>query len=53
MTWASVIRPAAPRSSERLRVIDGEVVAVELEGGRRLSRTSQRLALEGDSTTLT
>ena len=52
-TWASAIRRAAPRSSEPLRVIDGEVVAAELEGGRRLSRRAQRLALEGGSTTLT
>ncbi len=47
-------RPPSSAEIERvLRVIDGEVVAVELEGGRRLSRRAQRLALEGDSTTLT
>jgi tRNA(Ile)-lysidine synthase len=45
--------PSSAEIERALRVIDGEVVAVELEGGRRLSRTSQRLALEGDSTTLT
>ena len=45
--------PSSAEVERVLRVISGEVVAVELEGGRRLSRRSQRLALEGDSTTLT
>ncbi|MGC2486774.1 MAG: tRNA lysidine(34) synthetase TilS [Acidimicrobiales bacterium] len=45
--------PSSAEIERALRVIDGEVVAVELEGGRRLSRRAQRLALEGDSTTLT
>jgi tRNA(Ile)-lysidine synthase len=45
--------PSSAEIERALRVIDGEVVAVELEGGWRLSRRSQRLALEGDSTTLT
>jgi tRNA(Ile)-lysidine synthase len=34
-------------------VIAGEVVATELQGGRRLSRRAQRLVLEDVSTTLT
>ena len=45
--------PSSAEIERALRVIDGEVVAIELEGGRRLSRRAQRLALEGDSTTLT
>lgn len=45
--------PSSAEIERALRVIDGEVVAAELEGGRRLSRRAQRLALEGDSTTLT
>jgi tRNA(Ile)-lysidine synthase len=48
--------PHPPSSAEierALRVVDGEVVAAELQGGRRLSRSAQRLALEGGSTTLT
>jgi len=44
--------PSSAEIERSLRVVDGEVVAAELEGGRRLSRRSQRLALEGDSTTL-
>jgi tRNA(Ile)-lysidine synthase len=35
------------------RVIAGDAVATELQGGRRLSRRARRLALEDDSTTLT
>jgi tRNA(Ile)-lysidine synthase len=45
--------PSSAEIERALRVIDGAVVAVELEGGRRLSRRAQRLALEGGSTTLT
>jgi tRNA(Ile)-lysidine synthase len=48
--------PHPPSSAEierALRVVDGEVTAAELQGGRRLSRSAQRLALEGGSTTLT
>lgn len=45
--------PSSAEIERALRVIGGEVVAAELEGGRRLSRHAQRLALEGDSTTLT
>lgn len=47
--------PHPPSSAEierALRVVDGTVVAAELQGGRRLSRSAQRLALEGGSTTL-
>jgi tRNA(Ile)-lysidine synthase len=44
--------PSSAEIERALRVVDGEVVAAELEGGRRLSRRSQHLALEGDSTTL-
>ena len=43
-----------PAELERVeRVIAGDVVATELQGGRRLSRLAQRLALEDGSTTLT
>jgi tRNA(Ile)-lysidine synthase len=45
--------PSSAEIERVLRVIDGDVVAAELEGGRRLSRRAQRLTLEGDSTTLT
>jgi tRNA(Ile)-lysidine synthase len=45
--------PSAAELERVERVIAGEVVATELQGGRRLSRRAQRLALEDDSTTLT
>jgi tRNA(Ile)-lysidine synthase len=45
--------PSSAEIERALRVVDGHVVAAELEGGRRLSRRAQRLTLEGDSTTLT
>jgi hypothetical protein len=45
--------PSSAEIERALRVVDGDVVAAQLEGGRRLSRRAQRLALEGDSTTLT
>jgi tRNA(Ile)-lysidine synthase len=45
--------PSSAEIERALRVVDGDVVAAELEGGRRLSRRAQRLTLEGDSTTLT
>jgi tRNA(Ile)-lysidine synthase len=44
--------PSSAEIERALRVVDGDVVAAELEGGRRLSRRAQRLTLEGDSTTL-
>jgi tRNA(Ile)-lysidine synthase len=44
--------PSSAEIERALRVVDGDVVAAELEGGRRLSRRAQRLSLEGDSTTL-
>ncbi len=45
--------PSAAELERAERVIAGDVVATELQGGRRLSRRTQRLALEDDSTTLT
>ena len=45
--------PSAAELERAERVIAGDVVATELQGGRRLSRRAQRLALEDDSTTLT
>jgi tRNA(Ile)-lysidine synthase len=45
--------PSSAEIERALRVVDGAVVAAELEGGRRLSRRAQRLTLEGGSTTLT
>jgi tRNA(Ile)-lysidine synthase len=45
--------PSSAEIERALRVVDGEVTAAELQGGRRLSRSAQRLALEGGSTTLT
>jgi tRNA(Ile)-lysidine synthase len=45
--------PSSAEIERALRVVDGEVVAAELQGGRRMSRSAQRLALEGGSTTLT
>jgi tRNA(Ile)-lysidine synthase len=45
--------PSSAEIERALRVVDGDVVAAELEGGRRLSRRAQRLTLEGGSTTLT
>lgn len=45
--------PSAAEVERALEVIDGEAVATELSGGRRLSRRGRRLALEDDSTTLT
>ena len=45
--------PSSAEIERALRGVDGEVVATELQGGRRLSRSAQRLALEGGSTTLT
>jgi tRNA(Ile)-lysidine synthase len=48
------VHPPSAAELERVeRVIAGHVVATELQGGRRLSRRAQRLALEDDSTTLT
>jgi tRNA(Ile)-lysidine synthase len=48
------VHPPSTAELERVeRVIAGDVVATELQGGRRLSRRAQRLALEDDSTTLT
>jgi tRNA(Ile)-lysidine synthase len=44
--------PSSAEIERALRVVDGDAVAAELEGGRRLSRRAQRLTLEGDSTTL-
>jgi tRNA(Ile)-lysidine synthase len=44
--------PSSAEIERALHVVDGDVVAVELEGGRRLSRSAQRLSLEGGSTTL-
>jgi tRNA(Ile)-lysidine synthase len=44
--------PSSAEIERALRVVDGDVVAAELEGGRRLSRRAQHLSLEGDSTTL-
>lgn len=45
--------PSAAELERAERVIVGDVVATELQGGRRLSRRGQRLALEDGSTTLT
>ncbi len=45
--------PSSAEIERALQVVDGDVVAAELEGGRRLSRRAQRLTLEGGSTTLT
>ncbi|MGA7836068.1 MAG: tRNA lysidine(34) synthetase TilS [Acidimicrobiales bacterium] len=45
--------PSVAELERAERVIAGEVVATELQGGRRLSRRGQRLVLEGGSTTLT
>lgn len=45
--------PSSAEIERALHVVDGDVVAAELEGGRRLSRRAQRLTLEGGSTTLT
>jgi tRNA(Ile)-lysidine synthase len=45
--------PSAAELDRAEHVIAGEVVATELQGGRRLSRRAQRLALEEVSTTLT
>lgn len=45
--------PSAAELERAEKVIAGEVVATELQGGRRLSRRAQRLALEDVSTTLT
>jgi tRNA(Ile)-lysidine synthase len=44
--------PSRAALERALRVVRGDVAAAELEGGRRLSRTNQRLALEDGSTTL-
>jgi tRNA(Ile)-lysidine synthase len=44
--------PSSAEIERALRVVDGDVVAAELEGGRRLSRRAQRLSLEDGSTTL-
>jgi hypothetical protein len=44
--------PSSAEIERALRVVEGDVVAAELEGGRRLSRRAQRLSLEGGSTTL-
>ncbi|MGH3733586.1 MAG: tRNA lysidine(34) synthetase TilS [Acidimicrobiales bacterium] len=45
--------PSSAEIERALGVVDGDVVAVELEGGRRLSRRAQHLSLEGGSATLT
>lgn len=45
--------PSAAEIERAERVIAGDVKATELQGGRRLSRRGQRLALEDGSTTLT
>jgi tRNA(Ile)-lysidine synthase len=45
--------PSAAELDRADRVIAGDVVATELQGGRRLSRRAQRLTLEDVSTTLT
>jgi tRNA(Ile)-lysidine synthase len=45
--------PSAAELDRADEVIAGDVVATELQGGRRLSRRAQRLALEDASTTLT
>jgi tRNA(Ile)-lysidine synthase len=45
--------PSAAELDRAENVIAGDVVATELQGGRRLSRRAQRLALEDVSTTLT
>jgi tRNA(Ile)-lysidine synthase len=45
--------PSAAELERAEGVIAGDVVATELQGGRRLSRRAQRLALEEVSTTLT
>lgn len=45
--------PSAAELERAERVIAGDVVATELQGGRRLSRRARRLALEDGSTTLT
>jgi tRNA(Ile)-lysidine synthase len=45
--------PSSAEIERALRVVDGEVVAAQLQGGRRISRRAQRLALEDGSTTLT
>lgn len=45
--------PSSAEIERALRVVDGADVATQLQGGRRLSRSAQRLALEGGSTTLT
>ncbi len=45
--------PSAAELDRADEVIAGDAVATELQGGRRLSRRAQRLALEDVSTTLT
>jgi tRNA(Ile)-lysidine synthase len=45
--------PSAAELERAEDVITGDVVATELQGGRRLSRRAQRLVLEDVSTTLT
>jgi tRNA(Ile)-lysidine synthase len=45
--------PSAAELERAEHVIAGDVVATELQGGRRLSRRAQRLCLEDASTTLT
>ena len=45
--------PSAAEVERALRVVDGDVVATELSGARRLARREQHLSLEDDSTTLT
>jgi tRNA(Ile)-lysidine synthase len=45
--------PSAAEVERAVRVVNGEVVATELSGGRRLARREQRLELEDGSTTLT
>jgi tRNA(Ile)-lysidine synthase len=51
--FGDVHPPSAAELERADDVIAGDVVATELQGGRRLSRRAQRLALEDDSTTLT
>lgn len=45
--------PSAAEVERALTVVDGDVTATELSGGRRLARRDQRLTLEDGSTTLT
>lgn len=45
--------PSAAEVERAIGVVEGDVVATQLSGARRLARRGQRLTLEVDSTTLT